>query len=1572
MREKRSLTDTTSSDFEKSLSTKRKVFRCTNCNFIPFLSLSENNANVIINCLNNHYSEISLNEYMEKGFDNSLDKVKCAECGIIHEKKKVFKFCKECNNILCKQCSNEHINSKNTHHIISIRKMDIYCCLHKSKYNYFCKDCNENICDDCLDNEHKDHEIIKFENFELNNNEIEIIKNNRKIERDIINEAIKLFNDKIDTLKQNFLEIIENKKRINIFKNNLIETLEIKGTNYQILHNIKELKFNTKEIDINPNLNELDYIKELFQYLNNIPTNNNDNNNTQQIQHNEKNTIIDIKETENYKNKTDKISVDENSIINKNDDMENNKIKLGIKDDIKFINEIEEDKEIIDNTNKILNEQIKKEDEINEINEKNSEIKENKEKNSLIKENNIIENEVKKEETNIIDQKEKENKENNLQKVEENINPDNNIINKVKDIEDNIENNNEKKDSKKMEEDNLIIKDNLIPKNFLDCVPEDYLYNNENVIQSYEDIPNYSSLFKSMQPSSYQKKIIGLSHGKIIEEEKHNNINNNNLKGQAKKLKEMLKPKNNNNEENSDENNNNEIEENSEEKNIININNDNVLNELYNLNNEDKIDKEDIPMLIPCSSSILVDENATDINKIENEENKNNESEIREEEKYMLEPITSVINENEYDELSNLENTNIIVDKNVDNYNLNNNESDNSKIEKSEKIIFNKEGNSVTDNYNETSKENNYDEEGRIKIENIDSNEEFDKINNGNDRESKKEKNEKDIINNDNEKDNKEENRNNKEYEINKEDAIIDIDKEENKIKENNVNKEKDERKLNLDNNVKKENNEKKKNNEINRIMDIKEFDENTREEDNLDKEIIEKEIKNKKKNKKEKYSLGSKYKRIFEDKNKKKESNESESDDYNKNSKRDLNEEEELYLIHKNNKNGNFIFPYIGNDKNIIKEKDNIFKKRNRKNNKKLREDFSENKENIELSEKNNEDECDLKKSLFLNENLHRSVPVETSRIKHKVLKNGKNERNRPNFENNSNTTRAINKKVKINVIIDSDVDKPIKKVKKRINIFFDNDNEELNDRESKSFDTKLIKEKQENTASSTIKKYNSIKKIKLTNPEREKIKKIKSETPFINNKKKKKINIIAVPLDESKSESSEINIAKKGEKRKHERKKNGSMKIRSVTPIKNIPKKKSKNSVPFNIQNSNRKKELTPDNSNISYRNKNKKKICPSKSSILGKKKNNNLSDVSNNDEEDNNKSKSFSVKKKRNYSTVLINPNIILSLRGINYSFASKSKINSFTLENKINCLLEITPFIFGAGNFVGNIQLFNIKLNLEIQNIKEHIGKINSLFLLKDNCILSTSTDFKMKKIKLTSNFNSYIVDFVFIGYNSPILKGIELTFNQKIICISWKEKLSVWIKSYKPEETYINSINIFNGEAILDIMELSRKELLIAFEKNLGFFDCNTFECFKYIKNIKISTQKNSICRIDDNILGIIYDNIIQLINLTNYTFSGLISMDQENINSMIKLKNGTFLLVDENEINDYCIINVKQYIFENDEFTFVSSKKDQFYNYNRKLNKKITHLVEFSTGIIAESLEGEFDGKFFGEIIVYE
>jgi hypothetical protein len=224
-------------------------------------------------------------------------------------------------------------------------------------------------------------------------------------------------------------------------------------------------------------------------------------------------------------------------------------------------------------------------------------------------------------------------------------------------------NNYQKKDSKKIDEDNLIINDGIIPKNNSDCVPEDYLDNNEKVIQSYEDIPYYNKLFNSFQPSSYSKKIIGLSQGKAVENENYNN----NLNEEALKLKEMLKPKekeNNKNEIDDKEisDNKNEIDKNI---NIINIDNENILNELYNISEEDKIDKDDIPVYVPCSNSIFVDENNTD-SKNEIDENKKNnyinESD-REEGQYLLEPVCSVIKENESDEMSNSENTNIIIDK---------------------------------------------------------------------------------------------------------------------------------------------------------------------------------------------------------------------------------------------------------------------------------------------------------------------------------------------------------------------------------------------------------------------------------------------------------------------------------------------------------------------------------------------------------------------------------------------------------------------------------------------------------------------------------------------------------------------------------------------------------------------------------------------------------------------------------------------------------------------------------------------------------------------------------------------
>ena len=1682
MKDKKTNIEITSSD-DKTLSINRKVFRCLDCNFIPLLSLSKNNTYVIIDCLKKHHSEISLNEYMEKGFNNSLDRVKCSKCGIIHEPKKIFKICKECNSILCKQCSKEHISNvenKDNHHIISIRKMDINCFLHNLKYNYFCKKCNENICDACLDNEHKEHDIIKFDNIGIKNEEIEKIKDNIKIERDNINELIKIFNEKISSLQNKFMELIQNRKKLNKFKSNIIGTLEIKGVNYQILHNINELKFEEK-INIDNNLNELDYIQKIFSFLNGTQSENNINIKNDKNKENEQDVHkikLNQNDLDNFIKEDSKNSKDYNLSINQEDKITEKEKVIDSKDDINEnenneninsdINESKSEDNVIKNldeldhspkTNSIIKEskdegnenenkenineikknkeekeekeeekkeekveekkeekieekkeenqkeiqEEKKEENQNEINpEKNKEENKmenreeneagNKEKykekvidkdNSLanyIEKNSEIEEEIKKEESENKNEEEKDDEKDIQEKKEDSKEKNNNLNINTKENNNNDNNNNnemngnnnQEKDIKKIDEDNLIINDGIIPKNNSDCVPEDYLDNNEKVIQSYEDIPYYNKLFNSFQPSSYSKKIIGLSQGKVVENENYKN----NLNEEALKLKEMLKPKeeeNNKNEINDKDipDNKNEIDKNI---NIINIDNENILNELYNISEEDKIDKDDIPAYVPCSNSIFVDENNNDSKNEIDENNKNNyinESD-REEGQYLLEPVCSVIKENESDEMSNSENTNIIKEK------------ANIKDNKHENQI--KEDNNNKDGISKVS-----DEDEKIK----DSEEEKNKNEQSNNKENIHDNIKiieiKDNCNNAIEKSEEE---NILEKKLNEHNSDIEnkIDKDDNGY-----------RNYNEDKAYKKEEKEKKEDKEKNNFNIIK-----NRSNSEINKSIgsIEKRIDNnidvyKAENKEDKEEI---------DFLEKKQNNKNYEDILDKKGK-ESEEKEELNQNEKNKeskinseiiKNGNDIIIQNINDQQPVNEKENNEQNYNIINGDKffignidIEDLIKDESKELELSEKYNEDKNCSNKLNLIDENLTRSLPIGSgSLLKHRLLKNGKNNATKFNNDKCSNTTRSINKKVKLNVELENDQRKPIKKMKKRLNIFVENDSKNLFDRGTKSCDAKVMKEKieiQNELIPKQHKKYSIVKKKKLNNPEREKpnidgIKIYRSAYPLMINKKKKKMNIVAIPFDEfSKYESSQEIIKKqkmkgkekekekeKANKKAKEKEKNSLESKKPIIPLRNIPNKRLKNLKQSNIKknNTNIKRDITPDNT-LLYNDKIRKRISvPNNKDITNYQNINNLINDKNIDFNDY-KKKSQSVKKKKNYSTVLINPNMFPPSNDINYVFGSKAKITSFTLENKINYLLEIAPFILGAGNFEGNILLFNIQLKLEIQNIKEHSGKITSLFLLKDKNILSTSDDGQMKKIKLTNNFNSYIVDFVFVCGETPILKGIELSLSQKIISISWKDKLSIWTKSFKTGEKYVNSDNIFKNETILDIMELPRNELLITFENDLGFFDCNNFNCNNSIKNIKISNKQNSICKISEEFLAIIYNNIIQLININNYSFNGVISMDKENISSMIKLKNGALLIVEENETEEFCIINMKQYIFQKDEFTFVSSKKDQYYNYDNKLKKKITHLVEFNNGIIAESLSGEYDGKDFGEIILY-
>ena len=240
----------------------RKVFRCLDCYFIPLLQLKENDTKIELNCLQNHKSEISLKDYMVKGFINSLDRVKCSICGLMKESKMIYKLCEECNSIMCKECLKEHNTKNRKHHVITVRKMDTICALHHSNFTYFCKKCNKNICDECL-NDHKriEHDLVCLNEINLNKKQIEEIKLKIDEEKENLNEIINVFNDNMIKLQNKFDDIIKDKKQVIKYKKNILESYELKKINYQVINNLKKLKFCYEQFKVEPDSDEKEKLK---------------------------------------------------------------------------------------------------------------------------------------------------------------------------------------------------------------------------------------------------------------------------------------------------------------------------------------------------------------------------------------------------------------------------------------------------------------------------------------------------------------------------------------------------------------------------------------------------------------------------------------------------------------------------------------------------------------------------------------------------------------------------------------------------------------------------------------------------------------------------------------------------------------------------------------------------------------------------------------------------------------------------------------------------------------------------------------------------------------------------------------------------------------------------------------------------------------------------------------------------------------------------------------------------------------------------------------------------------------
>ena len=249
---------------------EKEVYACTQCSSnIEILSIDDKDAKITFTCLNNDETHnhgtqtMSINEYIKNMENNTYLYDECAICHVTQDSLHngpIFKYCTNCNIVICNQCENEHVNNMNiNHHLIYNNERRIKCLIHPQHNNdVYCFSCKRHLCKECLKT--KEHFYHKKNNiYESYPSDIDIINFNKILELLRINKQ--KLEKKQKTKGVNVLEQIKFEEN---FKMDIIS----------IEDNLK------KELDINENkknkeLIELERKFEIckFQIINNYNNN---------------------------------------------------------------------------------------------------------------------------------------------------------------------------------------------------------------------------------------------------------------------------------------------------------------------------------------------------------------------------------------------------------------------------------------------------------------------------------------------------------------------------------------------------------------------------------------------------------------------------------------------------------------------------------------------------------------------------------------------------------------------------------------------------------------------------------------------------------------------------------------------------------------------------------------------------------------------------------------------------------------------------------------------------------------------------------------------------------------------------------------------------------------------------------------------------------------------------------------------------------------------------------------------------------------------------------------------------
>ena len=189
--------------------------------------------------------KISLKDYLKEYNNNALLLNSNCTRNNKHKNEKGVAHCKDCDQVMCKECYEEHkeLYNLNFHSVISKDYQPIVLCdSHKDIKKSYCKECQTSICEQCKKAKHNIHEIVDIAVIEKEIKESRIEDKVKELYSKKINENDKMFNEFINEIKNNHTDC-------KIFINQLTKSFkDNKEKNYQLNSFITILFENVRSI----------------------------------------------------------------------------------------------------------------------------------------------------------------------------------------------------------------------------------------------------------------------------------------------------------------------------------------------------------------------------------------------------------------------------------------------------------------------------------------------------------------------------------------------------------------------------------------------------------------------------------------------------------------------------------------------------------------------------------------------------------------------------------------------------------------------------------------------------------------------------------------------------------------------------------------------------------------------------------------------------------------------------------------------------------------------------------------------------------------------------------------------------------------------------------------------------------------------------------------------------------------------------------------------------------------------------------------------------------------------------